>query len=52
MTDVPVAEDEARQATQRKAVKANVQGHVNAEIADQATDASPGEGRRGRHQAS
>jgi uncharacterized protein YggT (Ycf19 family) len=42
MTDVPVTEDEARQATQREAVKANVQGQVNAEIADQAADASPG----------
>jgi uncharacterized protein YggT (Ycf19 family) len=42
MTDVPVAEDDARQATQREAVKASVQGHVNADIVHKAVEASPG----------
>lgn len=36
MTDVPVAEDDARQGTQREAVKSNVQSHVSAEITEQA----------------
>jgi uncharacterized protein YggT (Ycf19 family) len=42
MSDVPVAEDAARQESQREAVKGGVQGHVNAEITRQAEDASTG----------
>ncbi len=41
MTDPIVAKDEARQVKQHEAVKAKIEGHVNAEIADQATSASP-----------
>lgn len=36
MTDTTVAKDDARQATQHEAVKSQVEGHVNAEIAGEA----------------
>jgi uncharacterized protein YggT (Ycf19 family) len=41
MTDTTVAKDDARQATQHEAVKSQVEGHVNAEIAGEAAVASP-----------
>jgi uncharacterized protein YggT (Ycf19 family) len=46
MEDVKVAQDEARQAAQREAVKSRVESHVNAEIAGRA--AAPSAGGQGR----
>jgi uncharacterized protein YggT (Ycf19 family) len=43
MKDVTIAEDQNRQAAQHEAVKSDVQGHVNAEIAGQAASASTSE---------
>ena len=40
MTSPIVAKDEARQVKQHEAVKSKIEGHVNAEIADEATSAS------------
>ena len=41
MTDTTVARDDARQTKQHEAVKSQVEGHVNAEIAGEAAVASP-----------
>jgi hypothetical protein len=43
MTDVKVAEAEARQAAHQSAVTSKVEGRVNAEIAGQAATSSPAE---------
>ncbi|HUX32510.1 MAG TPA: YggT family protein [Gemmatimonadaceae bacterium] len=43
MTDPNVANDEARQAAQREAVKSTIQSHVNREITHQAADTAAGD---------
>jgi uncharacterized membrane protein len=46
MDDNKLADDEARRSVQHESVKAQVEGDVNAEIAQQAAQAPPSEGRK------
>lgn len=51
MEDNKLAEEEARRSVQHQSVKAQVEGDVNAEIADRASQAPPGESRKIDHVA-
>jgi hypothetical protein len=52
MEDNKLAADEARRSVQHESVKAQVEGEVNAEIADRASEKpAPGEGRKIEHVA-